>query len=139
VTRPQQLADLVDVIGPLRHEDRVGAGGDPGVGRDPAGLTPHHLDHDHTVVRLGGRAQPVDRVGRDLHSGVEAERQLRAAEIVVDRLRHADDRHPRIRQASRDAERVVAADRDQRIDALRLERGANDRRPVGAVGERVGP
>ena len=40
------------------------------------------------------------------------------AEVVVDRLRDADDRHAVGRQAPRDAERVLAADRDQRVDAL---------------------
>jgi len=37
---------------------------------------------DHTVVRLGRGAQPVDRVGGDLHRRVEAERELGAAEVV---------------------------------------------------------
>ena len=92
VARPQQLADRIGVVGPLGHEDRVGAGRDPGVGRDPAGVPTHHLDDDHAVVRLRRRAQPVDRVGRDLHRGVKAERHLGPAEVVVDRLGHPDDR-----------------------------------------------
>ena len=38
--------------------------------------------------------KPVDGVGRDLDGGVEAERHVGADDVVVDRLRHADDRQP---------------------------------------------
>ena len=87
-----QPAHLLDVERPLGDQDHVGAAGQPGVQRDPARVAAHHLDDHHPVVALGGRVQPVDRVGRDLHGGVEAERHVGAAEVVVDRLRHADDR-----------------------------------------------
>ena len=43
-----------------------------------------------------------------------------AAEVVVDRLGHAHDRHALAVQAQRHAERVLAADRDQRVDAAGL-------------------
>ena len=59
--------------------------------RDPAGVPAHHLDDEHPVVRLGRRVQPVDRVDRDLHGGVEAERVVGGVEVVVDGLRYADD------------------------------------------------
>ena len=48
----------------------------PGVRRDPARVPAHHLDDHHPVVALGGRVQAVDRVGRDLHRGVEPEREV---------------------------------------------------------------
>jgi hypothetical protein len=64
--------------------------------------------------------------------------KLGAAEIVVDRLRHADDRDPAV-GGERDAERVVAADRDQRVDAGLLHRFADRCHTVGAVGERIRP
>ena len=55
------------------------------------GVATHHLDDHHAVVALGRRVQPVDRIGRDLHRGVEAEREVGRRQVVVDRLRHADD------------------------------------------------
>ena len=70
--------------------------------------------------RLGGGVQPVDRVGRDLHRGVEPERHLGRREVVVDRLRHADDADAVAAELRGDAERVLAADRDQRVDPLAL-------------------
>jgi len=70
------------------------------------------------VVRLGGGVQPVDRFGRDGDRGVEAEGVVGGAQVVVDRLGHAHDADAVVGQALRDAEGVLAADRDQRVDAL---------------------
>ena len=119
----EPLADLVEVERALGHEDHVGAAGQAGVAGDPAGVAAHHLDHDHAVVRLGGGVQAVDRVGGDLHGGLEAEREVGAGEVVVDRLRDADHVDAVVDQPAGDAERVLAADRDQRVDALLGERG----------------
>jgi hypothetical protein len=66
--------------------------GHAGVERDPAGVPPHHLDDHDAVVRLGGRVQPIDGVGREIDGGVEAETVGGADDVVVDRLRDADDR-----------------------------------------------
>jgi hypothetical protein len=67
------LRHLLDVVGNLGDEHDVGPAADPGVEGDPAGVAAHHL-HDHDApVRLGGRVQPVDRVGRERHRRVEAE------------------------------------------------------------------
>ena len=61
----------------------------------------------------------VDRLGRDVDGGVEAEGVVGAVEVVVDRLRHADDRQVVLgEEPRRDAERVLAADRDERVDLL---------------------
>ena len=75
----------------------------PGVDGDPAGVAAHHLDDDHAVVRLGRRVQAVDRVGGDLHRGLEAEREVGAGEVVVDRLRAR--RRPRRRRRPAGARR----------------------------------
>ena len=74
------------------------------------------------MIRLcdsGGRVAAVDRVGGDGDRGVEAEGVVGAVEVVVDRLRHADDGKTELGvEPGRDAERVLAADRDQRVDLL---------------------
>ena len=124
----QVLADLLDVERALGHEDRVGAAGHAGVHGDPAGVAAHDLADDHAVVRLGGGVQAVDRVGGDLHGGLEAERVVGAGEVVVDRLRHADDVDAVVGQPLGHAERVLAADRDQPVEAVLLERGARPSR-----------
>ena len=111
------LDDAVDVVGDLGQQDDVGVAGDARVHRDPARVAAHDLDDHDALVRLGGGVQPVDRLGRDGDGGVEAERRLRAGQVVVDRLRDADDRHALLEEARRDPERAVAADRDQRVAA----------------------
>ena len=89
--------------------------GDAGVGGDPPAVAAHHLDHHHPVVALGRRVQAVDGVGGDLHGGVEPERHVGADDVVVDRLRHADDRQPLLGvELAGDAQRPVAADHDER-------------------------
>ena len=111
------LDDAVDVVRDLGQQDDVGVAGDARVHRDPARVAAHHLDDHDALVRLGGGVQAIDRLGGDGDRGVEAERRLRARQIVVDRLRDADDRHPLLEEAGRDPERAVAADRDQRVAA----------------------
>ena len=104
----------------LGDEHDVGAAGDAAHDGDPAGVAAHDLDDHHAVVRLRRRVQAVDRLGADRDGGVEAEGVVGAREVVVDRLRHADDRQPvLVVQARGDAERVLAADRDERVEPVR--------------------
>src|SRR5438874_100625 len=106
----------------LGDQDHVGTAGDPAHDRDPARVPAHHLDDHHAVVRLGRRVQPVDRLRADEHGGVEAERVVGRGEVVVDRLRDADDREAVLcMELRRDAERVLAADRHERVEPLALE------------------
>ena len=89
----------------------------PLIDGDPARVAAHHLDDHHAVVRLGGRVQPVDRLGADGDGRVEAEGVVGRREVVVDRLRDADDREVVLGVQPRgDAERVLAADRDERVE-----------------------
>src|SRR5439155_8105059 len=123
VTAADVLARLLDGDRMLGDENHVGAAGDAAHHRDPAGVTTHHLDDHDAVVRLRGRVQSVDRLGRDEHCGVEAERVVRRGEVVVDRLRDADDAEVVLLvQPRSDAERVLTADRDEGVELGRLER-----------------
>ena len=94
------------------------APGDARVSGDPARMTTHHLDHHHPVVALGRGVQAVDGVGGDLHRGVEAERGVGADDVVVDGLGHADDRQAEVlaAESTRNRQRTVAADDDQRVE-----------------------
>src|SRR5262249_11911496 len=84
--------------------------------RDPAGVPPHHLDDERAPVRLRRRVQAIDRLHGDVHRGVESEGVVGGAEVVVDRLRDADHLEPMLVELRRHAQRVLAADRDQRRD-----------------------
>ena len=97
------LADLVDVERALGDEDDIGAARDPRVRGDPARVAAHDLDDDHAVVRLGRRVQAVDRVGRDLHRGVEAEREVGPARSLSIVFGTPTTGTPSRRQPPRDA------------------------------------
>ena len=133
-----QPAYLVDVERDLRDQDHVRAAGDPRMKRDPAGAPSHHLDHQDPVVALRRRVQAVDCLGRYLQRGVEAERDVGGAEIVVDRLRHADHVHAFLVELVGDAEGVLAADRDQPVD-VELGEGLADALHAVVPLVRVGP
>ena len=139
------VADLLDVVGDLRDEDHVGAAGDAGFQRDPAGVAPHHLQDHDPVVALGGGVQLVQCVGGGLHRGVEAEGDVGLQEIVVDGLGHADDRDAALHQFQRDLQRAVPADHDERPDpAARIlettssETSTSSTLPVRIIGNEKG-
>ena len=130
---------LVEVERLLRDQDRVRPARHAGVDGDPAGVPTHHLDEHHPVVALRGRMQAVDRIRRHLHGGVEAHRHVGTAQVVVDRLRDTDDLQPFLRQARRRAERALAADRDEPVQAVPFERRDDLLGPVlEPVGVRTG-
>ena len=60
--------------------------------------------------------QPIERVGDDGDRRVEADAVISLGEVVVDRLGHADHSHAVFVKPLRDAESVVAAYRDERVD-----------------------
>ena len=116
-------AHLRDVERLLGNQHDVGSTGDARVGRDPPGVPTHHLDHHDPVVTLRRGVQTVDRIGRDLHGGLEPEREVGGREIVVDRLGYPDHCHVRALgrrpgQLDCHTERVLPADDDQRVDPL---------------------
>ena len=60
------------------------------------------------MVRLRRRVQAIDCVAGDLYRGVEPEGLVGAADVVVDRLRDAEDRQLVVGvQADRGAERAM--------------------------------
>ena len=109
VARVNSRGDRVDVVRELREQDDVGAAADPGVEGDPPRIPSHHLDDHDAPVRLGGRVQAIDGVGGKGHRGIEPEAIGGADDVVVDRLRHADDWDAELAEPMRKAERAVAA------------------------------
>ena len=94
----------------------MGTGGDARLEGDPPGVATHHLDDDHPAVRRRRGEQPVDALRGEAHRRVEAERLDRLVEVVVDRLRHADDAQAGLVETLGDVQRAVAADRHEGVD-----------------------
>ena len=68
---------------------------------------------------LGGGVQPVDGLGGDADRGVEAEGVVGGGQVVVDGLGHADAVDAvLVGEPGGDAEGVLAADRDERVDLV---------------------
>ena len=82
-------------------------------------------------MRLGSRVQPIDRLGRDRDGGVEAERVVRAREVVVDRLGNTDDRQRVLVMKTRgDAESVLSAYGDECLEPFVGEVAKNGLDPI---------
>ena len=121
-SRSAILADYVLVPErDLRDEDDVGAARDAGVDGDPSGIPAHDLQDHYPLMAFRGRVQAVERVGRAGDGGVEPEGHDRGGEIVVDGLGDGHDGEAVGVQLFGDAERPVAADRDERREAQRVE------------------
>ena len=107
--------------GNLGDEDGVGAAGDAGVQRDPAGVAAHHLGDHHAMVRFRGGVQAIDGVGREADRGVEAEAVGGLDDVVVDGLGHADERDAALGELVGDGQGAVAADHHQAVQAQLVE------------------
>ena len=74
-------------------------------------------------MRLRGCVEPVYPFGGDRDSRIETECQVRAADVVIDRLRYSYDRHTVLEKSIRDAECAVATYHYQAIDIQAFEIG----------------
>ena len=121
VALAEVIANLIDVHGPLRNENRIGAAGHPGRYGDPARIPPHYFNHHDSIVGLRGGVQTVNGVGRDVDGRVESETIVRCVQVVVDGLGNTDDGDALLEQAVGNAHRIVAPDGNQRVERVALE------------------
>ena len=111
--------DLVDGERNFGDQDAVRAAGHARMQCDPARMAAHDFANQYAVMRLGGGVQSIDGLGCDSDGRVKAEREIRAAQVVVDGLRYADDRKTMLGECGRHPEGVFSADGHKRIDAER--------------------
>src|SRR6266581_1481140 len=138
LTPADLVAYLRDVERDLGDEDDVGRARDSRVQRDPPGVAAHHFDHHHALVALGGRVELVDYFGGRLDGGVEAERRDGPAYVVVDRLGNADHGNALPLELLRNAQRPVAANRDQGVESQGVKRRDGFVRPIALRPRAVG-
>src|SRR5689334_6494714 len=116
-TRDDLLAHFIYVVRNFGNQDYVSGSREPGVQSDESGVTTHHLEHDHPIVALGRCVEFVDCLERGIDRSIEAEGGNRAADIVVDGLRHAHYPHSPLAELVCDRQRSVTTDRDHRINS----------------------
>jgi hypothetical protein len=90
------------------------------------------------VVALRGGVEAVDGLAHDVHRGVEPERVVGAAQVVVDRLGDADHGQARGVELARGRERALAAGHDEGVEAEPLD-VAFEPLPVLDAAQRVDP
>src|ERR1700747_2059769 len=83
---------------------------------------------------FGSSVYAVDGAGSNVHRGVKPKGEIGAGKIVVDGLGDTDYLDSILKELLRDGERVVAADRDERIAAVGLEIVRTNLQAVGALG-----
>ena len=91
-------AYILNGIGELRDKDDVRTPGDTGIEGKPPCLIAHQLHHHAAAVAAGGRMDPVDGLGGDLHGGVKSKGHISAENVIVDGLGQGDDVQPLLRQ-----------------------------------------
>ena len=130
VLRAAAVASLLDVERHLADQRPVDIGQ---VGRDQrrlAAVAAEQLDHRDSLVAAGRRAQRVNKLDAARDGGGEADAVVGAEDIVVHRLGDSDHAQALAVQPHRERERVVAADRHQRVDAQVLQHSQDVRRAV---------
>src|SRR5437868_9973006 len=97
----------------LRNQNRVGAARKSRIDGDPTGISPHDLENHYAAVALRRAVQAIDGIGRTSNGRIEAKRHHRRRQIVIDRLRDADNRDSMLEHLLRDRQRAITADRYQ--------------------------
>src|SRR5690606_36960608 len=108
--------DVLELVRYLRDQDHVGTAGDAGVQRDMTRVPSHDLEDHHSIMAGCRWLQVIERVGSGSDGARIADRVFGYADVVVDRLRHADELPAALLgEAAKDCEAAVAADTDQGI------------------------
>ena len=77
----------------LRNQNEVGLPGHSRPQRQMPGVASHDFDDLYPTVRACGRARALDDLRDVAQRRVEAERVIRSRQILIYRLRHANDTH----------------------------------------------
>ena len=145
-----ELGETADVERHLADQRPVSAGEEARDQRGLAAVAAEQLDHRDPLMAAGRRPQRMDELDAAAHGGREADAVVGAVDVIVHGLGDRHHRHAFFMEPRRIGQRVVAADRHQRVDT---EMAKHTDHVVGAihcavlarlpafkkVGERVGP
>src|ERR1700722_14960236 len=109
----------VDVL--LRNKNYVRATRHTGGVSNPSRVAAHDLNHNDAIVRVGSGMDTLDRLGSDHDGGIEAEGCISSVDVVVDGLGNAHTGHAILTQVQRHRLRVIAAQRNQRVNLVDLQ------------------
>ena len=87
---PEAFDDLIDLERDLGNQCRIGPGRQRGVNGDLPAVPAHHLDQEQAFGCISGVADFVDGFRRGADGAREADADVSAGKIIVDRARTAD-------------------------------------------------
>ncbi len=114
---------MLDVEDVLRNHAAVGRAGHRRQHGGEAGIAAEDLEHQKPLVRARRSAQAVRHLDRPRHAGRESDAVVGPRDVVVHRLGDRDDLEALFVQPHAVAQRVVATDRDQVVDAQEVQIG----------------
>src|SRR5581483_2910565 len=114
-----EVADILEFERDFGDEDDVGAAGDAGFERDPAGIAAHNFHHHDAVMRLSGGEELVNGLNTGVQRGIEAEGDIGGGEVVVNGLGNAYDVQPLLEEVEGNRLGAVAAHHDDSVNAER--------------------
>ena len=135
----QEFSQPFDVESVLGNHATVGG---PGHGRQhggETGVTTKDLEHHEAFVGSGRSPQPVGHLDGAGDAGAESDAVVGSRDVVVHGLRNCHDFHAFLVQAHAVAQGVIAADRDQVLDAEPLQVLQNFGRQIVLVGRSMRP
>ena len=113
----EQLGEMFDIEFIFGNDAAIGSAGQGGKHGGEAGVAAEDFDDHETLVRAGGGAEAVDHLNGARDASAEADAVVCAGDVVVHGLGNADDFEACFVEADAIAQRVVAADGDESVDA----------------------
>src|SRR5713101_8553678 len=113
----EQFGEMLDIEFVFGNDAAISGAGHGGKHGGEAGVAAEDFEDHETLVRTGGGAEAVDHLNGARDAGAEADTVVGAGDVVVHRFRNADNFEAFLVETNAVAERVVAADGDQRINA----------------------
>src|SRR6266851_1837399 len=117
----EQFGEMLDIEFVLRNDAAIGSAGHGGKHGGETRVPAEDFDDHETLVGAGGGAETVDHLNGAGDAGAEANAVVGAGDIIVHGLGNADDFEPFFVETNTVAERVVAANGDESVDAEPVE------------------
>src|SRR5260370_25158595 len=108
---------MLDIKFGVGDDGAIGGASHCGKHGGEAGVAAEDFEDHEALVRAGGSTEAIDHLDGAGDAGAEADAVVGAGDIVVHGLGNADDFEALFVKANAIAERVVAADGDESIDA----------------------
>src|SRR5512145_2172059 len=116
MTRTEQVENFLISKRMFRDQNQVGLTCNAGPKSEMTRVSPHYFDNLYPTVRSRRRTRTFDYFRNISKRGIEAELVVSACQILVECLRHADNRNASLREKRANPQRVFSAANDESIE-----------------------